>query len=188
MKVVPDQISRWVAAAVHPLGTDGYGFSDTRGALRRHFETDAAHVVVAVLHGLAQQGELKSEVVAEAIRRYELDPDASTPGTPEESRLPGSSSSSSSSSPSTAQGSTSGANSQSGSCFSPRVRFAWQALQMRSWLPCFIWRAGETAGHVHFQPRLTPSWRYEISTASQRTGRTAFRGWSTLHTAPVIGE
>ncbi|MGH9036974.1 MAG: transketolase-like TK C-terminal-containing protein, partial [Acidimicrobiia bacterium] len=79
MKVVPEQIARWAPGPFLPLGTDGYGFSDTRSALRRHFETDAAHVVVAVLHGLAQQGEVKGEVVAEAIRRYEIDADAVDP-------------------------------------------------------------------------------------------------------------
>ena len=49
------------------LGTDGYGFSDIRAALRRHFEVDAAHIVVAVLDGLAQTGDVKAEAVAEAI-------------------------------------------------------------------------------------------------------------------------
>jgi pyruvate dehydrogenase E1 component len=47
--------------------------------LRRHFETDAAHVVVGVLHGLAQRGDLKGEAVADAIRRYEVDPEAIDP-------------------------------------------------------------------------------------------------------------
>jgi len=79
MKTVPDQIARWVPAPFIPLGTDGYGFSDTRAALRRHFETDAAHIVVAVLHGLAEAGEGKAEAVAEAIRRYDIDPEAVEP-------------------------------------------------------------------------------------------------------------
>ena len=51
MKVVPDQISRFVPQPFVPLGTDGYGFSDTRPALRRHFEVDAPHLVVATLDG-----------------------------------------------------------------------------------------------------------------------------------------
>ena len=51
MKAVPDQIARLVPDGRRfvPLGTDGFGRSDTREALRRFFETDAAHVVVAVL-------------------------------------------------------------------------------------------------------------------------------------------
>jgi pyruvate dehydrogenase E1 component len=79
MKAVPDQIARWVPAPFIPLGTDGYGFSDTRASLRRHFETDAAHIVVAVLHGLAEAGEGKAEAVAEAIRRYDIDAEAVDP-------------------------------------------------------------------------------------------------------------
>ena len=53
----------------------------SRSALRRHFEIDAAHVVVAVLDGLAQTGDVKAETVAEAIRRYEIDPDGPDPRT-----------------------------------------------------------------------------------------------------------
>jgi pyruvate dehydrogenase E1 component len=79
MKAVPDQVARWVPAPFIPLGTDGYGFSDTRAALRRHFETDASHIVVAALSGLAQLGDVKGETVAEALRRYELDPEAVDP-------------------------------------------------------------------------------------------------------------
>ncbi len=56
MKAVPDQIGRWVPGTFVPLGTDGFGRSDTREALRRHFETDAAHVVVATLAALAAEG------------------------------------------------------------------------------------------------------------------------------------
>jgi pyruvate dehydrogenase E1 component len=79
MKAVPDQVARWIPGPFIPLGTDGYGFSDTRGALRRHFETDAGHIVVAALSGLAQLGDVKGEAVAEAIRRYDIDPDTIDP-------------------------------------------------------------------------------------------------------------
>jgi pyruvate dehydrogenase E1 component len=61
------------------LGTDGYGFSDTRVALRRHFEVDAPSIVVAVLHGLAQTEAIKGEVVQEAIARFDIDPDREDP-------------------------------------------------------------------------------------------------------------
>ncbi|HEV3123936.1 MAG TPA: pyruvate dehydrogenase (acetyl-transferring), homodimeric type [Candidatus Dormibacteraeota bacterium] len=70
MKSVPDMVSRFVPGPFIPLGTDGYGRSDTRPALRRHFETDAAHVTVATLQGLALQGDLVSAEVAEAIDLY----------------------------------------------------------------------------------------------------------------------
>ena len=79
MKAVPDQIARWVPARFLPLGTDGFGRSDTREALRRFFETDGPHVVVAVLASLAAVGDVKPEVVDDAIRRYDIDPEAPDP-------------------------------------------------------------------------------------------------------------
>jgi pyruvate dehydrogenase E1 component len=62
-----------------PLGTDGFGRSDTRTALRRHFEVDAAHIVVAVLQALAATGDVKPEAVADAIARYDIDAEAVDP-------------------------------------------------------------------------------------------------------------
>ena len=81
MKAVPDQIARWVPTGRRfvPLGTDGFGRSDTREALRRHFETDAPHVVVATLAALAASGEVKPEVVTDAIARYDIDPERGDP-------------------------------------------------------------------------------------------------------------
>ncbi|MEO6120673.1 MAG: pyruvate dehydrogenase (acetyl-transferring), homodimeric type, partial [Acidimicrobiales bacterium] len=81
MKMVPDQVARWVPAPFTPLGTDGYGRSDTRAALRRHFETDAAHIVVAVLKALADSGDGKAEEVADAIARHGIDAEARDPRT-----------------------------------------------------------------------------------------------------------
>jgi pyruvate dehydrogenase E1 component len=79
MKAVPDQVSRWVPAPYVSLGTDGYGRSDTREKLRRHFETDTAHVVVGVLSALMQSEDAKPQEVADAIARYELDAEAVDP-------------------------------------------------------------------------------------------------------------
>jgi len=79
MKAVPDQVARWVPGHFVPLGTDGFGLSDTRTALRRYFEVDAAHVVVATLSALADTGEGKPEEVAEAIARFGIDADAPDP-------------------------------------------------------------------------------------------------------------
>jgi pyruvate dehydrogenase E1 component len=79
MKLVPDQIARWVPGHFTPLGTDGYGRSGSRAALRRHFETDAAHVVVAVLKALADMGEGKAEEAVDAIAEYGIDRDAVDP-------------------------------------------------------------------------------------------------------------
>ena len=81
MRAVPDQVARWVpeGRTWTSLGTDGFGRSDTRDALRRYFETDMPHVVVAVLAGLAADGEIPADRVAEAIAHYDLDPDADVP-------------------------------------------------------------------------------------------------------------
>jgi pyruvate dehydrogenase E1 component len=79
MKAVPDQVARWVPGHFVPLGTDGFGRSDTRKALRRHFETDAAHVVVAVLDGLRAAGDAKAVEVEKAVERYGIDADAPDP-------------------------------------------------------------------------------------------------------------
>jgi pyruvate dehydrogenase E1 component len=81
MKAIPDQISRFVPRQFTSLGTDGYGFSDTRAALRRHFEVDAPNIVVSVLESLARTSDIKGEAVAEAIRRYDLDPERADPRT-----------------------------------------------------------------------------------------------------------
>jgi pyruvate dehydrogenase E1 component len=61
------------------LGTDGFGRSDTRDVLRRFFEVDAAHVVVAVLSGLVADGLLPAEVAGAAVQRYRIDPERSDP-------------------------------------------------------------------------------------------------------------
>jgi pyruvate dehydrogenase E1 component len=72
MRAVPDQISQWVPADYSSLGTDGYGFSDTRAAARRFFHVDAASITLAVLTRLARIGEIKPEVLQRAIERYQL--------------------------------------------------------------------------------------------------------------------
>jgi pyruvate dehydrogenase E1 component len=81
LRAVPDQVARWVPRPFTSLGTDGFGRSDTRAALRRFFEVDAAHLVVAVLSTLAETGDAKSDEVAEAISRYEVDADSADPWT-----------------------------------------------------------------------------------------------------------
>ncbi|HEV8373557.1 MAG TPA: hypothetical protein VGR68_10150, partial [Actinomycetota bacterium] len=71
-------ISRWVPRPYTILGTDGFGRSDTRPALRRHFKIDAENIAVAVVQELALAGDLERDLVAQAIKRYDLDPDATT--------------------------------------------------------------------------------------------------------------
>jgi pyruvate dehydrogenase E1 component len=77
IRAVPDQIARWVPAAFTSLGTDGWGFSDTRPAARRFFGVDAESITVAVLGQLVSQGRLRPGVLAEAIAKYRLDLDVS---------------------------------------------------------------------------------------------------------------
>ncbi|ONI79149.1 pyruvate dehydrogenase (acetyl-transferring), homodimeric type [Actinosynnema sp. ALI-1.44] len=86
MRAVPDMIRPWVPGDMVTLGTDGFGFSDTRTAARRHFLVDAESVVVGVLAALARRGEIDKAKVVEATRKYQLDdvsaagPDTSDPG------------------------------------------------------------------------------------------------------------
>ena len=72
MRSVPDQISRWVPNDWTSLGTDGFGRSDTRAALRRHFHIDAESIAVAVLAGLARSGAVATDVPQQAVERYQL--------------------------------------------------------------------------------------------------------------------
>ena len=81
MMAVPDQISRWAPRRFTPLGTDGYGRSDTREALRSFFEVSTPHVVIATLSALVAEGEIASGAVSDAIARYGVDPDAPNPAT-----------------------------------------------------------------------------------------------------------
>ncbi|HEV7450629.1 MAG TPA: pyruvate dehydrogenase (acetyl-transferring), homodimeric type [Pseudonocardiaceae bacterium] len=86
MRAVPDLIRPWVPTDLVTLGTDGFGFSDTRPAARRHFLVDAESITVAALAALAHRGEVEQSAVAEAARRYCIDdpraagPQTSDPG------------------------------------------------------------------------------------------------------------
>ena len=73
MRAVPEQIRPWVPGTYVTLGTDGFGFSDTRPAARRYFNTDAESQVVAVLEALARDGEIDPSVPIAAARQYKID-------------------------------------------------------------------------------------------------------------------
>ncbi|MDZ4265003.1 MAG: pyruvate dehydrogenase (acetyl-transferring), homodimeric type, partial [Mycobacterium sp.] len=73
MRAVPEQIRPWVPGTYVTLGTDGFGFSDTRPAARRYFNTDTESIVVAVLEGLARDGNIEMSVAAEAADKYQID-------------------------------------------------------------------------------------------------------------------
>jgi pyruvate dehydrogenase E1 component len=73
-RAVPGLIAPWVPGPYATLGTDGFGQSDTRAALRRHFRIDAPNIVLAVLVELAGTGAIDADVVAKAIQQYDLAP------------------------------------------------------------------------------------------------------------------
>jgi pyruvate dehydrogenase E1 component len=75
MKIVADQIASWVPGGLTTLGTDGFGRSDTREALRRFFEVDAESTVIATLDALAKKGQIDKSVVAKAIKDLNVDPE-----------------------------------------------------------------------------------------------------------------
>ena len=75
VRAVAEQLDPWVPGGLFALGTDGFGRSETRGPLRRHFEVDAECIAIGTLSRLASAGAIGSHVVAEAIRRLGVDPD-----------------------------------------------------------------------------------------------------------------
>ena len=80
IKAVPDQISRWIPGpSWRSLGTDGFGRSDTRPALRRFFGVDAEHITLAVLAELARCGQLEPSAVTAAFEELGVDPNAPDP-------------------------------------------------------------------------------------------------------------
>jgi pyruvate dehydrogenase E1 component len=79
MKTFADQIRAFVPRRYSVLGTDGFGRSDTRATLRRFFEVDRAHVVVAALKALADEGRVEPSQVTKAIEGFDIDPDAPDP-------------------------------------------------------------------------------------------------------------
>ncbi|HJY37736.1 MAG TPA: pyruvate dehydrogenase (acetyl-transferring), homodimeric type [Steroidobacteraceae bacterium] len=81
MKIVPDQIRQWVPGRFLVLGTDGYGRSDSRAQLRRHFEVDAQHIVLASLRALADEGKLDVATVKQCMKKFDIDPERPNPVT-----------------------------------------------------------------------------------------------------------
>ena len=79
MRLYAEQLRPWIKQRYVVLGTDGFGRSDTRERLRSFFEVDRYHVVVATLSALADEGTIKYDVVAKAIKQYKIDADATNP-------------------------------------------------------------------------------------------------------------
>jgi pyruvate dehydrogenase E1 component len=79
MRSVPDQVARWIPEPYVALGTDGFGRSDTRTDLRRHFEIDAGHITAAALHALALSGEMKPETARDALEAAGIEAETPDP-------------------------------------------------------------------------------------------------------------
>lgn len=81
MRTLAEQIAPYLDGRLLALGTDGFGRSETRKALRRFFEVDAEHVAAAALYSLAQRGEMDRAAVAKAIKELGINPEAPPPWT-----------------------------------------------------------------------------------------------------------
>jgi pyruvate dehydrogenase E1 component len=79
MKVIPDSLAPWLGSRLVTLGTDGFGRSDNREHLRRHFEVDAAAVVAATLSKLVREGSVKAKVAQKAFADLGIDTEGSDP-------------------------------------------------------------------------------------------------------------
>ena len=79
LKALPESIASWIPGRLISLGTDGYGRSDTREALRRYFEVDAGHIVFAALSAMAREKSVPMSVVKKARQELEIDPETNNP-------------------------------------------------------------------------------------------------------------
>jgi pyruvate dehydrogenase E1 component len=81
VRLVADQIRPWIPGPYVTLGTDGFGRSDTRAALRRHFEVDAEHTVYATLCALSENGQFDKKKLPKAVKDLDIDPEKLDPAT-----------------------------------------------------------------------------------------------------------
>ena len=79
VRAYPEQVRAYVPMTYSVLGTDGFGRSDTRANLRRHFEVDRFHIAHAAIAALAKDGKMTGKDVARAIRLYKIDTDKPYP-------------------------------------------------------------------------------------------------------------
>jgi pyruvate dehydrogenase E1 component len=81
LKELPDSIDRWLPRRLQSLGTDGFGRSETRTALRDFFEVDARHITLATLYALLQDKQIEPDVVTQAIKDLGIEPEKKDPAT-----------------------------------------------------------------------------------------------------------
>jgi pyruvate dehydrogenase E1 component len=79
VKALPDGIDRWLPRRLTALGTDGFGRSEGRAALREFFEVNTHHIVVATLNELARDGAIDAKVVQQAIKEFGINPEKPNP-------------------------------------------------------------------------------------------------------------
>jgi pyruvate dehydrogenase E1 component len=79
MKVLPESICQWVPRRLVSLGTDGFGRSENRAALRDFFEVDAKHIVLATLNALARDKQIQPDVLQKALKDLGINPDKPNP-------------------------------------------------------------------------------------------------------------
>lgn len=79
MKVLPESISQWMPRPLAVLGTDGFGRSESRASLRDFFEVDAKHIVLATLNALAQDKQIKPDLLKKAIKDLGINPEKPNP-------------------------------------------------------------------------------------------------------------
>ncbi|NLN28245.1 MAG: pyruvate dehydrogenase (acetyl-transferring), homodimeric type [Firmicutes bacterium] len=79
VKALPESIARWIPGRFHTLGTDGFGLSESRAALRDYFEVDARYIVLATLYTLYRDGKVSKTQVKKAIKDLNIDPDKVNP-------------------------------------------------------------------------------------------------------------
>jgi len=79
VKALPESVARWLPGPLFSLGTDGFGRSDGRRHLRNFFEVDERYIVLASLHMLMKEGKIKPETVAQAIKKFDIDPEKANP-------------------------------------------------------------------------------------------------------------
>ena len=79
MKILPESLGKWVPGQLVSLGTDGFGRSENRAALRDFFEVDAKHIVLAMLGALAREKKIGTDVVKRAVQELGIKPEKPNP-------------------------------------------------------------------------------------------------------------